>query len=431
MESQSKGVVRFLLYFVLCTRFATAQPCIWTAVSAKHLKGSRSEEHVRRPYFTYPISAPGGGAPWMLQVCPKGLSDCDDPAQYAEALYWEWVGSLRSTGIQVNLTAVDHLRQLMIAAEPYRSTVTPMDACAELKAPSTRSELIELLLLKHYGGKASARYLEIGCFEDSTFEHVRTDVAKTAVCVDPATGGTHRMTSDDFFNSNTPHSKGPWDVIFVDGLHESGQAERDVRNALAVLAPGGVVVVHDSNPRSAVSAAWPKEWPHEPPFNWNGDTWRAVARLRSDADLDVVTADIDHGCALVRRRNERRESQVSTAAPILPNDLDWAGFEKNRNSWLGLMAASDVLKWFDSAIQLDERSKFQNGKDDEATYTVDFTSFSLGVGAIDFKRSDDLRAVASSFLLARHEAMVDSVVVDLVEGLRQQPPSLQSPRSLQ
>ncbi len=115
------------------------------------------------------------------------------------------------------------MRQLLVAAEPYRSTVPPANPCAEVTAPRTRSDLLRNLL-SNYGGDLRARYLEIGCDEDATFGRIASG-AYRALCVDPKSGGTHRMTSDDFFAS-VPESRGPFDVVFVDGLHEAQQVPR-------------------------------------------------------------------------------------------------------------------------------------------------------------------------------------------------------------
>ena len=278
----------------------------------------------------------------VLEVCPLGWLDCDRPEHSAAATYASFLA--RNPTLDPFLVDVDNVRQHLVAAEPYRSTVQPTNACAEQSAPKTRGSLVEHFLA-HYGGANSARYLEIGCDEDATFMRVKS-LSHSAICVDPSTGGTHRLTSDDFF-AHSPASIGPFDVVFVDGLHESVQAERDVRNALSRLAPGGVVVMHDTNPRVRMSAAWPREWTHKAPQSWNGDTYKAAARLRVDKELDVVTADIDHGCTIVRRRSDTGHFDYTSNAAKLPDDLlEWRDFEENRASWLGLMAVSDALQWF-------------------------------------------------------------------------------------
>ena len=42
-------------------------------------------------------------------------------------------------------------------------------------------------------------YLEIGCDQDENFSQIKI---KNKIGVDPKSGGTHRMTSDDFFKNN-------------------------------------------------------------------------------------------------------------------------------------------------------------------------------------------------------------------------------------
>ena len=76
-------------------------------------------------------------------------------------------------------------------------------------------------------------YLEIGTFKNEVFD-VASKLFPHAVGVDPVSGGTHRMTSDEFFANNTAM----FDLIFVDGLHEANQVFKDVHHALDILKPG-------------------------------------------------------------------------------------------------------------------------------------------------------------------------------------------------
>ena len=89
------------------------------------------------------------------------------------------------------------------------------------------------------------KYLEIGTFENELFVPMQ-NLFQYAVGVDPEQGGTHRMTSDEYFESN--YSNDMFDVVFIDGLHEAFQTYRDILNALHVLRPGGMILVHDCNP---------------------------------------------------------------------------------------------------------------------------------------------------------------------------------------
>lgn len=113
------------------------------------------------------------------------------------------------------------------------------------------------------GGAVS--YLEIGYGDGANYAAIR---CRRKWSVDPAEGGyaaakpTHRMTSDAFFEDNEEK----FDVIFIDGLHHADQVERDLKNSLAALAPGGVVICHDLNPTSEGMQAVPRsqqEWTGE------------------------------------------------------------------------------------------------------------------------------------------------------------------------
>ena len=69
------------------------------------------------------------------------------------------------------------------------------------------------------------KYLEIGVFDNKVFNTIPLPINQK-IGVDPLRGGTHRMTSDDFFKSNKQY----FDVIFIDGLHSYDQCSNDYNN---------------------------------------------------------------------------------------------------------------------------------------------------------------------------------------------------------
>jgi hypothetical protein len=143
------------------------------------------------------------------------------------------------------------------------------------------------LLLKASGGED---YLEIGCAGNDLFDAV---MARRKVGVDPARGGTHRQTSDDFFAAWTG---GDFDVVFIDGLHTYDQVRRDLVNALGRLKPCGWIAIHDMLPRD-----WLEE--HVPQIRtrgWTGDGWKVAFELLASPDLDFRLLAIDHGVLVVR-----------------------------------------------------------------------------------------------------------------------------------
>ncbi|HEY2178188.1 MAG TPA: class I SAM-dependent methyltransferase, partial [Caulobacteraceae bacterium] len=116
------------------------------------------------------------------------------------------------------------------------------------------------------------------------------------VGVDPAQGGTHRMTSDAFFAANRDR----FDVVFIDGLHTYDQTRRDVVNALAAVRPGGWIALHDMFPRD-----WIEE--HVPQIStsrWTGDPWKVAFELIASPDVDFRLVAIDHGVGIVRILND-------------------------------------------------------------------------------------------------------------------------------
>ena len=78
------------------------------------------------------------------------------------------------------------------------------------------------------------------------------------------------MTSDDFFKNN----KEKFDVIFIDGLHEYEQCQKDALNAINNINKNGVILFHDFIPID-----WEIE--NVPRFTegWSGDVWKVAYEL--------------------------------------------------------------------------------------------------------------------------------------------------------
>jgi len=149
-----------------------------------------------------------------------------------------------------------------------------------------RLDLIQLAIKK-----TNARdYLEIGCDKNQIFSNINV---KNKIGVDPARGGTLRMTSDDFFKNN----KEKFDVVFVDGLHYYDQVKRDVENSLNVLKENGIIVIHDMLPKNKLHAEVPIPNPFRKP--WLGDVWRLGFDLMARSDIVFHIVKIDSGCGIL------------------------------------------------------------------------------------------------------------------------------------
>lgn len=217
----------------------------------------------------------------------------------------------------------------------------------------TRIEIIRRSLAA-VGGR---RYLEIGVKDGTCFQAID---AETKVAVDPrfafrvpllgrlrtllgrTSGELYFPTTSDAFFARHASRLAPFDVVFVDGLHTAEQAHRDVLNALELLEPNGLVVVHDCNPQSAAAAAPTlAEAAQTDGFvgDWNGDVYRAIVRLRTRDDLVASVLDTDQGVALVWRGRPGDRLELTTA------QLEGLGYEqldRDRDRLLGLRPATDL-----------------------------------------------------------------------------------------
>lgn len=181
-----------------------------------------------------------------------------------------------------------------------------------------RMELINALIER---GRYT-RYLEIGCQVDISFNAIRAEVK---VGVDPVSGGTVRMRSDDYFRS----TDAMFDLIFIDGDHHHDQVARDIDNALMHLEPNGTIVMHDCLPPD----------PTYETVHFCGTAWRAfLSRTRTRPDLESFCGDFDFGVGIVRRLPN---SQIIHLTQSM-DQLTYEDLERNRATWMRPMSADSV-----------------------------------------------------------------------------------------
>lgn len=147
-----------------------------------------------------------------------------------------------------------------------------------------RIAVVNLLL----ADKTNGRYLEIGCDTNSLFDSV---IARNKVGVDPQRGGTHRLTSDQFFQQNRDR----FDVVFIDGLHTYEQTRQDVVNALRCVPKNGWIALHDMFPCN-----WQEEHVPRVSVAWTGNVWKVAFELARGEGLDFKLLRIDQGVGVVR-----------------------------------------------------------------------------------------------------------------------------------
>lgn len=192
-------------------------------------------------------------------------------------------------------------------------------------------------------------YLEIGVrIHAENFDKIKIP---NKVGVDPDTEKccdrepTYKTTSDEYFSSNNE----TFDIIFIDGLHEAEQVERDILNSLDCLNEGGYIVCHDMNPiiyEHQLLKDDPKRIEYV--FGemakgavaygvWNGDCWKAFVKLRMYRDdLSMVTLNTDFGVSVITRGKQNKLN-------IKNSEITYGNLEKNRVEWLNL---TDPLDYF-------------------------------------------------------------------------------------
>jgi hypothetical protein len=92
-----------------------------------------------------------------------------------------------------------------------------------------------------------------------------------------------RMPSDEFFAS---YDGSPPSLVFIDGGHAYAQAKRDYENAARILAPGGIIALHDTCPGDEANTT----------LDRCGEVWR----LESEITADKFTFTTFPGLTLVR-----------------------------------------------------------------------------------------------------------------------------------
>ena len=213
---------------------------------------------------------------------------------------------------------------------------------ARLLCEDTASSLLDLIdrqdpsrtitryhLLNHLIERFSyRRYLEIGCASNECFSMVN---APEKTGVDPVDGGTHRMTSDNFFRENTS----TFDIVFIDGLHEYTQVRRDIENSLSRLAPNGTIVLHDCAPAYEVRQIVPPQT-----GVWSGDVWKAIVDSRMNPVIDTAVGDFDYGCGVIRPR-----PNTGLLSGFNPHNLQWREICNDKARILRLMEWDSLLAW--------------------------------------------------------------------------------------
>lgn len=203
-----------------------------------------------------------------------------------------------------------------------------------------RYDVINLLLSRYFPD--DSHYLEIGVDKPQSCFHRINAAHKTAVdpndCFQPPAKIDYQLTSDEFFrqleNGKTAFPADHcWDVIFIDGLHLAPQVYRDILNAVNHCK--GYVVLHDCNPTSHLEAHSDLPYYLAHRGVWNGSTWKAFYKFRTESNLKSYAINTDHGIGVI---------DVGANQESIPHSNPWlefGNFNANRQEQIGLITLSE------------------------------------------------------------------------------------------
>ena len=183
---------------------------------------------------------------------------------------------------------------------------------------SNHTEIIQMFIDK-YNYKS---YLEIGIEWAINYNAIKCDykvgIDSNLEC---ARLGENilTMTSDEYFHKNTRK----FDLIFIDGLHESEQFAKDLIQSINSLNPIGTIIAHDVNPENFEQQIVPRGDRKV----WTGDVWETWVYWKRRNQYLMYVIDCDFGIGILQRRPD---SKVNS----LP--ITWENFQANKKEWLNL-----------------------------------------------------------------------------------------------
>ncbi len=190
------------------------------------------------------------------------------------------------------------------------------------------------------------RYLEIGVRNpEDNFNKIEADFK---VSVDPGVESrvnhaTYPLTSDAFFEQlfagqlDIEHTQ--FDVVLVDGLHLAEQVYRDIQNAVKVLADTGFVVMHYCS-LPTIHHARENSYEQGPATHfWNGTSWKAYQRFRTESDKKAFVVDVDWGVGVIANHDE--DSSYRLPANVNPF-YEFNVMDADRERILNLVQPMDV-----------------------------------------------------------------------------------------
>jgi glycosyltransferase involved in cell wall biosynthesis len=149
-------------------------------------------------------------------------------------------------------------------------------------------------VINNHTSKAN-KYLEIGIEYGRTFENVHF-INKTGIDPDPKTNNLQNIvskTSDDYFKHNIDNIDNSFDVIFIDGMHQTEYVLNDINNSINVLSDNGKIFIGNILPLTYdEQLKIPNKHKYENGIlkygePWTGDVWKVIYYILQNHNSDI------------------------------------------------------------------------------------------------------------------------------------------------
>tara|TARA_B110000971_G_C19926126_1_gene461639 strand:- start:13 stop:1122 length:1110 start_codon:yes stop_codon:yes gene_type:complete len=186
--------------------------------------------------------------------------------------------------------------------------------------------------------KGKKSYLEIGVEYGNSFKNIIIE-NKIGVDPDPKFKDERliKKTSDDFFKSNN----NTFDVVFIDGMHQSDYVLKDLNNSIECLNKNGIIFIDDILPNNEREQnKIPIKHTYENNIlkyrePWTGDVWKVIYYLiknhKQDICFEVFTHENYRGVGKFTFINKIKIPMDKT------NEIEKYDYNKNFKDYLNLL----------------------------------------------------------------------------------------------
>lgn len=174
-------------------------------------------------------------------------------------------------------------------------------------------------------------YLELGINKPNQNHWLINCDLKIGVDINPESRASFTGSTDDFFKINQQS----FDVIFCDALHHASQVRIDFENSLLFLNEGGIIILHDTDPKNEDVAREPRNGLRG---KWNGTVYKFIPELcRYPVEWKSLEGD-ENGFTIIKIKRGKVCYEPGC-------DINFEDFVKRRKEILNLVSKSELLAW--------------------------------------------------------------------------------------